>query len=129
MVQKKSYRSARIAELVQEEVAKLIQAKIFDPRLKEIVITGSETNSDLSRVYLYFLCPNKEQEHIRTLSTLLKNAAGFLRHELSLCSDLRYVPELVFRFDQQHAAAQRIDKLLAAVQDKGPSPEEKADVE
>ena len=105
-------RPERIAHLMRREIADILQRKLRDPRVSAMVsVTDLELTHDLSlaRVYVGVLSDAAERE--RVLATL-RNAAGFVRHELGTRLDLREIPEIRFEFDDSIERGARVDELL-----------------
>ncbi len=109
-----SIRTERVAELIQREVAGILQ-KDFAGQLQPMVtITDARVTADLSMAYLYAsvlgTTPAERQAAFRHLQELTpqirQTLAGRIRHQL------RTVPELEFFLDESYQRAQRMDTLL-----------------
>lgn len=109
-------RPERIAHLMRREIADILQRKLRDPRVSAMVsVTDVELTHDLSlaRVYVGVLSDAEGRE--RVLATL-RNAAGFVRHELGTRLDLRELPEIRFELDTSIERGARVDELLRRIQ-------------
>lgn len=112
IVAMKPYRSARLAELLKEELSQIINYELDDPRIKPATVTHVKLSSDLrhARVYVSLLGSREEvNETIRHLN----HAAGFIRHQLYSRLYLRFIPQFSFHYDDTLERAARLEKLLA----------------
>jgi ribosome-binding factor A len=105
-------RQKRVAELLHKEMSLLIQQRVGDPRLAFVTVTGVEVTPDLRRAHVYVSILGDDEARQAAL-TALAHATGFFRHELAATLDLRFVPELLFHLDVSLDRAERIDELLA----------------
>jgi len=115
-------RVRRIGELIQREIALMLQREIKDPRVKRISITAVKMNRDLSvaKVYFTLLETQESAEHDALLldSQLgIEKASGFIRHKIGQKLELRIVPKLHFLYDKAiiHGAnmSRLIDEVIA----------------
>ena len=102
-------RPARVAHLVQAELARLLLREVKDPRLQHVTVTAVRMSPDLRVAHAY----------VRTLGAggtevldALRRAAPFLRGEIGRVLGLRVTPELRFAYDTVPDDAQRLDELL-----------------
>lgn len=114
VVSKPTKRAVRVADQIRMEIADVLSRKCRDPRLRCVTVTDVAMNGDLrvANVSVSLLAP---QGDVETLMGILRNAAGFVRLELGRRLDLRYTPEVRFRFDARGPHAEHIDRLLSAV--------------
>ncbi|MBI3949609.1 MAG: 30S ribosome-binding factor RbfA [Acidobacteria bacterium] len=108
----KSYRPARIAELLKEEITQIINYELADKRIRPATVTYLKLSPDLrhARVYVSLLGSREEiEETIRRLN----RATGFIRSQLYPRLYLRFVPQLTFHYDDTLEKAERLEKLLA----------------
>lgn len=110
----KQYRCERVADAITREIARLLQTKIADPRLKEVTITACRVTKDIriAQVFYSVIGENKDLDAIRKA---LDSARGFLRRELGNVLDLRYTPELRFQYDQSLENGNRIWETLESI--------------
>lgn len=105
-------RTDRISEEVRRALDRIIRDSVKDPRVRGTwSITRAEVTKDLRicKVRISVL----EEEVRDGMMKALKNAAGFIRHELGSEVDIRYVPELVFELDKNIEYAAHIQRILA----------------
>jgi len=108
-------RTQRIDALVQETIARLIEAEINDPRLKMVTVTGVNVSKDLSIAKIYVITREESQKEL--MLKLLGKASKFLRHRLAQEVDLRKIPELRFYYDDSIAEGMHIDQLLNQIKE------------
>jgi ribosome-binding factor A len=112
-----STRVARVARQVQQEISRILETDVKDPRVGMVTVTTVHMTPDLhvARVFFSRLGTAEEREEAKEA---LDHAAGFLRRELGARLRLRYVPELRFVIDHTHDLNDRISRLLADATDK-----------
>ena len=57
-------RTRRVAELVQRELARLLEEEVSDPRIRLITITAVEVSKDLRHAKVYVTGMGKHAEHV-----------------------------------------------------------------
>jgi ribosome-binding factor A len=115
-------RSARIKDLIREEVADIIMHKLKDPRLGFITVTDAQVSSDLrhARVYASVFEETKKEESLK----ILNSSAKFIRNELGRRIKIKFIPELTFKLDESINYGAKIEKLLNEVKPSTDSPED-----
>lgn len=103
-------RSARVGDLIREEVADIIMHKLKDPRLGFITVTEAQVSDDLrhARVYVSVLEDAKKNETLK----ILASSARFIRSELSKRVKIKFIPKLVFKLDKSIEYGAKMDKIL-----------------
>jgi ribosome-binding factor A len=109
-------RSDRVAGLIKQVMAELLQKQISDPRLARTTITGVTVSKDLRNAKVYFATAEGEKAH-QAANEGFEHARGFLKRELAQRLGLRYMPELQFLHDASIDYGARIERLLKAVKD------------
>jgi ribosome-binding factor A len=111
-------RASRVKHLLQQEISRILQMDIKDPRVNLVTVTGIKLTDDLreAKVFVSSLDTTVEREN---LLTALKRATGYIRGELGRQLTLRHIPTLDFVFDdtydQQERLLQLIDQLHSEV--------------
>ena len=108
-------RRERVSDLIQEEVARLLQTSMHDLRMKLVTVTGVSMSNDLRHARLY-VCMLAEGADRDATMEALDAARGFIRRRLSQALNLRYTPELTFTYDTSIERGARIERLLDEVQ-------------
>ena len=108
-------RSEKVAEAIHELVSALLLKGVKDPRIGFTTITGVKVSDDLHLATIYFSVIGNEAEKQST-EIGLNSARGFIRRELGKSLRMRYVPDVLFRYDESVDYGQRIDTLLNEIQ-------------
>ena len=108
-------RGKRLSGEFQKEISTVISQKIRNkhPELSAIVsVTEADVAPDLksAKVYISIFDPNTEKR--QNSFEIIKQNAGFIRHELAMVMRLRTVPELRFILDESMEHGSKIDKIL-----------------
>jgi ribosome-binding factor A len=116
-------RIRRVEELLCRELALLIEKEMSDPRVRLVTITGAAVSRDLHYARVYFTVVGSDAAHSGEAARALNHAAGFLRHRLRELLELKTVPALEFRFDENLEHARDLVELIestrpGAVEDK-----------
>ena len=128
---KVSPRLQRVADLLQRELAQLIQLEVNDPRVGMVSVTGVKVSRDLAHADVYVtvmgsvegvsgLAPGITLDKAGALDRLeveesikaLNAASGYLRTLLAKRSSLRTTPRLIFHYDQSVARGQYLSSLI-----------------
>jgi len=104
-------RSQRIQELLLEEISKLIQNGLKDPRIGFVTITQVNVSDNLKHANIFVSVMGAEQEKEDTMDAL-RSAKGFIRNTLGKNLYLRYIPDLDFKRDDTQTRVDRISKIL-----------------
>lgn len=109
-------RTQRVGDHLQQEVARLVQLELRDPRLKLVSITGVDVSRDLAHAKVFFtqLGVDDKAEGAKS-AEVLNRAAGFIRSEIARGSTMRTVPKLHFRFDESVGRGRDMEALLRSV--------------
>ena len=94
-----------------EEISRLIQKGLKDPRVGFITITAVQRTDNLKNAKV-FISAMGDKEKAADAVKGLRSAQGYIRRELGRNLYLRYIPELDFRVDELNEKAERIDRLL-----------------
>ena len=106
-------RTDRIAELIQRELALLIQSEIKDPRLPGLItLSAAKVSKDLRHAKIYFTVFNGNPAEAEAV---LNAAASYLRSALAKTSSLRTVPQLNFVHDISIEYASKLGRLIDKV--------------
>lgn len=104
-------RSQRIQELLLEEISKIVQRGLKDPRIGFTTITKVDVTDNLKLAKVFVSVMGSEQEKSATLDGL-NSAKGYIRNTLGKNLYLRYLPELDFRQDDNADHVEKISRIL-----------------
>jgi ribosome-binding factor A len=107
-------RQRQVAELLREDISRILREKVRDPRIGFVTITEIDVAADLrhARVFVSVLGSHEEQ---RAALEALEGASRFVRAQLAHGWTLRYLPEIEFRWDPSVERAARVLELLEQV--------------
>ena len=109
-------RTQRVSHFLHEELARLLQSTVRDPRVQEVNLTGVEVSRDLSHAKVFFtLMSDASSEERAEVTAVLSKVSGFLRSELAKASTMRTVPRISFRFDESVGRGRDMETLLREV--------------
>ena len=109
-------RTQRVSHFLHEELARLLQTSVRDPRVQQVNLTGVEVSRDLSHARVFFtLMSDVSEAEQREISGVLSKVSGFLRSELAKSSSMRTVPRISFRLDESVGRGRDMESLLREV--------------
>ena len=106
-------RKDRVAALMLQETAQLLQQEIKDPRVKMVTVTEVSVSPDLKNAKIFVSFLTDKQDEIEEALVGLNSAAGFIRSTLAKRLKLRYMPQISFAYDSLQTEAMRLDALIA----------------
>ena len=111
----KGSRGNRLSGEFQKEISSVISGKLRNkfPELSAIIsVTEADVAPDLKSAKIYLCIFDTNEEKSKNSFQIIKNNAGYIRHELSQVMHLRTVPELRFLTDESMEYGAKIDKIL-----------------
>ena len=105
-----SERTARLDELLREEISEIVRREVADPRIGFVTITNVEVSPDLSHANVWVSVIGSPDERRDTLRALGR-AMPFVRSRLGKLR-IRRVPELHLKEDQTAARGTRILRII-----------------
>ncbi len=107
-------RAERVAEAIKEEVSLIIQKEVKDPRIGFLTVTAVELSDDLRYAKIFVSVYGSEKERRKSLKGL-QSATRFIRRGIGQRVKLRYIPEIVFKWDESIEKGAHIEELLRQV--------------
>jgi ribosome-binding factor A len=107
-------RADRVSSQLEEEIGRLIQRQLKDPRIGFVSITKVVLSRDLRHAKVFFSTYGDEAAKQRSLEGL-RSALGFIRGELGRRLTLRYIPELEFHIDESMEYAFHIEEIIQQI--------------
>ena len=107
-------RSEKVAEAIHEMVSGLLIKGLKDPRIGFVTITGVKVTDDLHLATVFFTVIGSEEER-RATEKGLNSARGFIRKEMGRNLRMRYIPDIVFKYDESVEYGSRIESLLREI--------------
>ena len=107
-------RSTRVADAIRNELAILLLNKVRDPKISSVTITRVEVSDDLKYARIFFTVFGEGQS-VKEAEKGLQRARGFMRSHLAKTLNMRYTPDLQFRFDETAEKVKEIETLLQEI--------------
>ncbi len=109
-------RSNRVADLIKEEVASLFIYSVNDPRLEGVIsITDVKVTDDLKVARIYYICPKGTD--LGPVEKGLESVRGWVRREISKKVNMRYTPEIEFKYDEVFENGMNMDEIFRKLKD------------
>lgn len=116
-------RAQRIAQRIQEELSTMLLLNISDPRLEGIFVSIVRVDRELAYANIFVSALEGSARKEEILQGL-ERASGYIRRELTHRVDLRSFPRLRFYWDPSPEHAERIDEIIASLDEEGEPPED-----
>lgn len=97
--------------MILREIADLLVTRVKDPRVRKATVTGVFVSQDLRYAKVFYSLIGSDQEILEAQKGL-ESATGFIKREIGLRMDLKYMPDIVFRHDPSLAEGDRMEKLF-----------------
>jgi len=104
-------RLERVSQLIRDELAEIMLKDIRDPLIGFVTLTEVKVSPDLRQAKVFFSVLGDAQQ-IRNAIKGVRRARKHINALLAERLELRYVPKLVFVYDETAARAQRLEELL-----------------
>ena len=106
----------RISDALIEQISYIVSNKVKNKNINFVTITDVKVSSDLgfAKVYFTVLDDSKKDSTLKAL----KEASGFIRHELRDRIEIRQIPELTFVYDESINEAKKIEDIIEKIHDK-----------
>ena len=119
-------RSARVGDLIRQEVADILLNKIKHKDLGFVTVTGAKISDDLRHATIY-LSVMGDDDGKKTLHKI-SSSSSFIRGELAKRLQMKFVPSLSFRIDESIAYGRKIDTILDDIESEGSSSDDDEDL-
>jgi len=108
-------RAERVSDQMKQEIADILMRKIKDPRIGFVTVTEVEVADDLRNAKVFVSVYGAEKE---TTLKGLESASPYIRSELGRRMRMKFIPELLFRYDDSVERGAHINELLHEIQEK-----------
>lgn len=107
-------RDLRVADFVRDEVSRILQRDMRDPRVGSFVsVNDVKVSKDLSYAEIYVSSLQAlDTESQQELIDVLNRAAGFFRTELAKRHTMRTTPKPRFHYDELVERGPHLEKLI-----------------
>jgi ribosome-binding factor A len=126
-----SIHTERIAELVQREVARILQREYSDQLQPMVTITRTRMTGDLSTAYVHASVMGDSSEEREATFNQLKSLTPEIRDHLAsrIRHKVREIPELQFFLDESYQRAKRMETLFDRIREERQRREEPDDAD
>jgi ribosome-binding factor A len=107
-------RCEKVAEAIHEEISSLLVKGVKDPRVGFVTVTGVKVTDDLHLATIYFSVIGSEEQKKETEAGL-NSAKGYLRREMGKSLRMRYIPDIIFRYDVSIDYGSKIEGILKQI--------------
>jgi len=104
-------RSGRVQEALRQEISRIVQGQMKDPRIGFITITKVDLTKDLRYARVYFSVLGEHKDKLLALKGL-NSAKGYIKGMLSDKIKLRFMPDIEFKIDESLEHTKHIFDLL-----------------
>lgn len=104
-------RAVRVGDQILREIALLLLKRVKDPRIQGVTITGIRLSNNLKLAKVYYSVIG-EKNQIERAQAGLDSAKGFIKREIGLRMELRYIPEILFLHDPSLESGSLMDRLF-----------------
>jgi ribosome-binding factor A len=106
-----SARPERVQEALRQEISRIVQNEIRDPRLGFLTITSVELTRDLRFARVYFSVLGDDKKKYLALKGL-NSAKGYIKGLLSDRIKLKFMPDIEFKIDESFEHTKKIFDIL-----------------
>jgi len=110
-------RAQRVAELIREEIAKLLQKGLKDPRIGFVSVMGVKMSPDLRYAKVYVSLLGEEKERKSSLIAL-RNSEGWVRQQVGKAVRLRFTPDIRFVEDESLDKVYRLEEVFKKIEEE-----------
>jgi len=110
-------RTERVADLLREEIIQIVGYELEDPRLTPVTVTDVRLADNLKSLRVFFTIAGTEEEYKAALAAL-GHATPYIRKQLGLSLNLHRTPEIHFVRDRVEEEGERVDQLLAKIEEE-----------
>lgn len=104
-------RPGRVQEALRQEISKILQGEIMDPRIGFLTVTKVDLTNDLRYAKVYFSVLGESKDKMLALKGL-NSAKGYIKGLLSKKIKLRFMPEIEFKIDTSLEHTKEIYDIL-----------------
>ncbi|MFV0437575.1 MAG: 30S ribosome-binding factor RbfA [Desulfopila sp.] len=116
-------RSRRVADAIRMELAVLLLQTARDPKLAEVAVSRVEVTDDLKIARIYYTLGHDRENrggarHIAAVERSLVKAKGFMRTHIARTLNLRYTPDLQFRYDDTVEKVAQVESIFQEIENE-----------
>lgn len=124
----KTFRPARVAEVVREVASNVVLFELSDPRIQGVTVTRAEVSADLQHAKVFVSIMGSDSAQ-RLCLHALRRAAGFVQRRLADRLQMRFTPVITFTLDRGVKNSLEIARLLRDEASAMPAPATRGETE
>ena len=109
-------RATRVADLLKEEISEMLCKEVKDPHIGFITITDVDLSKDLKHAQVFYTILGDEQQ-VEESADALSRVSSFIKKQLGKRLRMRYIPEIIFKYDHSLAYGTKIDHILDSLKE------------
>ena len=109
-------RATRVADLLKEEISEMLCKEVKDPHIGFITITDVDLSKDLKHAQVFYTILGDEQQAEESADALSR-VSSFIKKQLGKRLRMRYIPEIIFKYDHSLAYGTKIDNILDSLKE------------
>jgi len=109
-------RATRVADLLKEEISEMLCKEVKDPHIGFITITDVDLSKDLKHAQVFYTILGNEQQAAESADALSR-VSSFIKKQLGKRLRMRYIPEIIFKYDHSLAYGTKIDHILDSLKE------------
>ncbi len=104
-------RARKLAERIQQIVARLLETRVKDPRLGFVTVTDTRVTGDLQHASVFYTVLGDDEARARSAAAL-ESAKGLIRSEVGRLTGVRLTPTIEFVLDAVPETAAHLEATL-----------------
>lgn len=117
-------RIKRVEELIQQELAQILNYGLRDPRIGFITVTRIKVAKDLSDALVFVSFLEEDPKKIEEAMRALESAKGYIKRLLAAHVTLKRLPDLHFKQDVSYLDSQHMEELFHKIEQERQDKEE-----
>ncbi len=110
-------RAVKVADVIKNELSILLISTVRDQKLSNVSISRVEVTDDLKLARIFYTIFEGAKNRGQVQKSLDK-AKGFMRSHLAKTMNMRYTPELMFRYDDKADKVRELEDLFQEISDE-----------
>jgi len=118
-------RADRVSDLLKVEISQMLLKEVKDPHIGFMTITGVEVSKDLHVAKVFYTILGDEKQ-VSDSAQALSRVSHFIKRQLGKRLRMRYIPDIIFKYDHSLEYGTKIDNILGHLKDsEGTDPDGK----
>ncbi|MBW2222474.1 MAG: 30S ribosome-binding factor RbfA [Deltaproteobacteria bacterium] len=109
-------RADRVSDLLKVEISQMLLKEVKDPHIGFMTITGVEVSKDLHVANVFYTILGDEKQ-VSESAQALSRVSHFIKRQLGKRLRMRYIPDIIFRYDHSLEYGAKIDNILGHLKD------------